>query len=113
MRPRDSYPNEQYTLLKPLEVNTSSDIVYSILVFLDASPLTLFLGAPDNGPEWTLFFEDIFTSFTTYLVLDEERIRYMTNVVARRIMTNGAVTLWHKSKSLGTRTFKYNFWKST
>ncbi|KUJ23034.1 uncharacterized protein LY89DRAFT_635153 [Mollisia scopiformis] len=113
LRPRDSYPNEQYTLMKPLDVTTSGDIIYNILLFLDASPLTLFLGAPDNGPEWTLFFEDIFASFTTYLVLDDERIRYMTNVVARRIMTNGSVTLWHKSKSLGSRTFKYNFWKST
>lgn len=112
-RPRDSYPEQQYTLSKPLEVATSNDIIYSILVFLDASPLTLFMGAPDNGPDWTLFFEDIFASFSTYLVMDDERIRYMTNAVARTIMTNSSVTLWHKSKSLGSRTFKYNFWKST
>jgi neurofibromin 1 len=113
LRPRDSYPTEQHTLLKPLDVSTSGDIIYSILVFLDASPLTIFLGAPDNGPEWTIFFEDIFTSFAAFLVLDDDRIRYMTNTVTRRIMTSGSVMLWHKSKSLGSRTFKYNFWKST
>jgi neurofibromin 1 len=88
-------------------------MIYSILVFLDASPFALFIGAPNNGPDWILFFEDIFTSFTTYLVTDDERIRYLTSKVARKIMTDGSVTLWRKSKSLGSRTFKYTFWKTT
>ena len=88
-------------------------MVYSILLFLDASPLTIFIGAPDNGAEWTNFYEDIFRSFMGYLVTDNEKIRYLTNTVARKIMTEGSVSLWRKSQSLGSETFAYNFWKST
>jgi neurofibromin 1 len=111
--PRNSYPDEQYTLLKPLEITTSSYMISSILVFLDASPLTLFIGAPDSGAEWITFFEDVVASCMTYLVTDNESIRYLANTVARKIMTDGAVALWRKSQILGTGTFKYNFWKST
>lgn len=88
-------------------------MVFSILLFLDASPLTIFIGAPANGAEWTNFYEDTFRSFMGYLVTDNERIRYLTNTVARKIMTEGSVTLWRKSQSLGSETFTYNFWKST
>ena len=88
-------------------------MIYSILVFLDSSPLTIFYGAPNSGAEWIAFFEDNFASFTTYLITDDERIRYLANTVARKIMTEGSVALWRKSKSLGSRTFKYNFWRTT
>ncbi len=88
-------------------------MICSILVFLDASPLTLFSGAPNNYDDWIVFYEDIFASFTTYLITDDDRIRFLTNTVARKIMTESSVPLWRKSQSLGSRTFKYNFWKST
>ena len=88
-------------------------MVYNILLFLDASPLTIFIGAPENGAEWTNFFEDIFRSFMGYLVTDDERTRYLTNTVARKIMTDGSMALWRKSQSLGLDTFTHNFWKST
>lgn len=88
-------------------------MIYSILVFLDASPLTIFVGAPENGAEWTQFFQGIFASFMGYLVTDDERIRYLTNTVTRKIMTDGSVSLWRKSQSVGSDTFTHNFWKST
>jgi neurofibromin 1 len=88
-------------------------MVYSILLFLDASPLTIFVGAPENGAEWSSFYKDIFRSFMGYLVADNERTRYLANTVARKIMTEGSVSLWRKSQSLGSDTFTYNFWKST
>ena len=113
MKAQDSYSDEQYTLLKPLEVTSSTDVIYSILVFLDASPLTLFMGAPSNGAEWSRFFEDIFSSFMAYLITDDKRIRYLTNTVARKIMTDTSLSLWRKSQNVGSQTFKLDFWKST
>jgi neurofibromin 1 len=88
-------------------------MIHSILVFLDASPLTIFIGAPDDGAEWTHFYEEIFRSFMGYLVSDDERIRHLTNTVARKIMSEGSVSLWRKSQSVGSDTFTQNFWKST
>jgi len=88
-------------------------MIYAILVFLDASPLTLFIGSPNNGPEWLAFFEEIFSAFATYLITDDERTRNLTNIVARKILTDGTRSLHRKSQVLGSRTFKYNFWKTT
>jgi neurofibromin 1 len=90
------------------------EMTYAILVFLDASPLSLFIGSPKfSAPEWLIFFEDIFTAFASYLVIDDERTRYLTNIVARKILTDGTRSLYRKSQKLGSRTFKYNFWKTT
>lgn len=88
-------------------------MIYSILAFLDASPLTLFTGAPNDSDDFIIFYEDIFASFTTYLTTDDDRIRSLTNVVARKIMTECSSPLWQKGQSLGPRPSKYNFWKST
>ncbi|CAL3962410.1 unnamed protein product [Diplocarpon coronariae] len=112
-RQRESYPDDQYNLLKPLDVSESADLIYSILSFLEASSLTLFNGAPKFGLEWISFYEEIFTSFTVYLAAEDERIRSLANTVARKIMMEGTVTFWRKSQSLGLKTFKYNFWKTT
>lgn len=88
-------------------------MVYSILVFLDASPLTVFIGAPDDGAEWGRFFQEVFASFMAYLVTDDERLRHLTNIVARKIMTEGSVAIWRSSENLATQSFKLNFWTST
>jgi neurofibromin 1 len=88
-------------------------MIYNILLFLDASPLTVFIGAPDDGADWSHFFEEVFASFMAYLVTDDERIRYLTNIVTRKIMTEGSMTIWRSIQSLDSQTFKYNFWKST
>ncbi|KAK2628011.1 hypothetical protein QTJ16_002657 [Diplocarpon rosae] len=112
-RQRDSYPDGPYTFLKPLDTSDSADLIYSILSFLEASSLTLFHGAPKFGPEWISFCEEIFSSFTVFLAAEDERIRSLANTVARKIMVEGTVTFWRKSQSLGLKTFKYNFWKTT
>jgi len=91
----------------------STDMIYSILAFLDASPLTLFNGAPNDNDDFILFYEDIFASFTTYLITDDDQIRFLTNAVARKIMTECSGPLLQKGQSLGPRPSKYNFWKST
>lgn len=89
------------------------EIVYNILMFLDAFPLAIFIGAPENGADWSHFFEEVFASFMTYLVTDDERIRHLAADVARKIMAEGSLSLWHTTQSFGAETFKINFWKST
>lgn len=89
------------------------DLTHAILHFLIASPLTLFVGSPDTAPEWVAFIEDIFNALSTYLVVDDARTRDLANVAAQKIMIDGTRALFQKSKALGSRTFKYNFWKTT
>ena len=113
LKTREPPHEEQYTLLKPLEVSTSSDIIYSILIFLEASPLTPFIGAPENGVAWHEFFQEVFSSFKPLLVSDDERVRNLSSIVALRLLTDGTMTLWHRSKVLGNRTFRYSFWQTT
>lgn len=88
-------------------------MVYNILVFLDASPLTLFIGSPDGGDEWQYFFNDVFTSTMKHLISDDEQVRYMANNVARKVMSDGSLPFWHRSRQGRSRHFIHNFWQST
>jgi neurofibromin 1 len=110
---RDSYPDESYTLLKPLESTASSDVLYSILTFLDASPLTLYAGAPHNVSGWMRFFEDTLGNFVQYLVSDDDRIRYMASAVSRKLLITGTRSIKQRSESLELKSYGHNFWKST
>jgi len=110
---RDSYPDEQYTLLKPLESTASSDVIYSILTFLDASPLTLYAGAPLHVSGWMRFFEDTLSNFVKYLVSDDDRIRYKASAVSRKLLITGTHSVKQRSESLELKSYSHNFWKST
>lgn len=110
---RDPYSDEQYSLLKPLDSSLPPEMVYGIFVFLDASPLTLFIGSPAVGAEWQYFFDDVFASTVKHLTAEDERIRYMANNVARKVMSDGSVPFWHRSHAGSSRLFINNFWKST
>lgn len=99
-------------MLKPV-AGLPDEIVYSILVFLDTSPLTLFVGAPSGGPEWQTFFNEIFTSSMKHLIADDERVRHLTNTVARRVMSDGSGNLWKRSQGHSVRMYIQNFWISS
>ncbi|RFU34508.1 hypothetical protein B7463_g1822, partial [Scytalidium lignicola] len=108
----DANSNDQYSISKSLDSDTT-ELVYCILEFLKASPLSIFSGAPSDPTEWSQFFDDILASFSTYLVSDDSQIANLASAVARMLMTDGSIALWQKSKSIGSRSFKYNFWKSS
>ncbi|KAH8601379.1 hypothetical protein B0O99DRAFT_681402 [Bisporella sp. PMI_857] len=110
---RDPYPDEQYNILKPLENNTSLDTVYSILLFLDACPSIVFVGAPEIGSQWERFFGGAFATLMAYLVSDDDRIRYLSNIVAQKMLTEGCLASWRSLKGSNTAEFRTNFWKST
>jgi neurofibromin 1 len=88
-------------------------MIYSILVFLDASPLTIFTGAQEMNPGLIQYFDAVVASFMGFLVTDDERIRYLTNRVACKLLNHGSVALWRRSQTLGPQTLKNGFWKST
>ena len=107
------FSDDHYTLLKPLSTSVTSDMTYHILVFLDASPLSLFIGAPEDGAEWVYRFEEVFASLMQYLVADDERIRHLANTVARKVMSEGGVALRRKVHTVSSQAFRLNFWRLT
>ncbi|TVY93314.1 Neurofibromin [Lachnellula willkommii] len=111
-RPRDSYPVEQYTLHKPLE-NATSDIIFSVLTFLEASPLTLRAGIPAGSAAWHYNVEKILDSFVFYLVSDDDRIRKTACTVTRKLLINGARALELRSNNFDLHAYRDTFWKST
>jgi neurofibromin 1 len=126
VKPRDSYPDEQFTLLKPVEPTNSSDIICSVLTFLDASPLTLYAapsatvyaGGSTTGEAWDRFIEKTLNNFVSWLVSDDARIRYMANSVTRKLLVNGTRSLKLRRERIegGTfdpHTYKHNFWRSS
>lgn len=111
-RPRDSYPVEQYTLHKPTE-KAASDIIFSVLTFLEASPLTLRAGIPAGSAAWYHNVEVIIDSLVFYLVSDDDRIRNLACTVARKLLVNGARAFDLRSDNFDLRAYRHTFWKST
>jgi hypothetical protein len=105
--------DEHHALLKPHDTRSSLDLTYRILIFLTLLPLTLFDDAPINAEEYEVFFEENFASFVSCLTTDDDRIRYLTSIVARKLMVDGSATLLERSLELGQNGFSRNFWRST
>jgi neurofibromin 1 len=76
-------------------------------------PLTLFEGAPNEIAEYDNFFEDVLASLVACLETDDERIRYLTSTIARKLMSDGSVFLLRRSLDSGANTFRTKFWRSS
>ncbi|KAJ5053875.1 uncharacterized protein L3040_000165 [Drepanopeziza brunnea f. sp. 'multigermtubi'] len=110
---RTSHPDGQQIGLKPLDVSNSTDLIQSIFMFLDASPLTLFIDSPEFGPNWVNYFDATVASLTVYVAADDERLRSMANAVCKRLLSDGTIDFRPKSKKPGLKSLKINFWKAT
>ena len=88
-------------------------MIYSILLFLNASPLTVFLGTSEGGSDMARYFKDVFESFIIYIVTDDERVRYLTSIIARKIMTEGTLANWRANGNVCSELLRLNFWRST
>ncbi|TQS39320.1 hypothetical protein Golomagni_00158 [Golovinomyces magnicellulatus] len=104
---------EQNKAAKPAENNFSPDMILSIMEFLNISPLTLFVGSPPIGPEWLKYFEETFGVFTQLIVFEEEHIRYLARSISLKLMSDGTLCIWRRSKGIANRMLRYNFWKSS
>lgn len=89
-------------------------MICNILEFLDASPLTLFEGSPDDARERDQFFEDNLVAFVSCLVSSNERVRKLAMRVAKRLFADESVLQpLRDSKRIDSDEFKTNFWKLT
>ena len=95
------------------DVPSSVDLTYRILIFLNVVPLTLFEGAPSDAMEYDRFFEDVLASLIACLDNDDERIRYLTSIIARKLMSDGSVFLMRRDLNPGSHTFRAKFWRSS
>ena len=76
-------------------------------------PLTLFEGAPTDVVEYDRFFEDVLASLIACLDNDNGRIRYLTSIIARKLMSDGSVFLMRRDLDSGSHTFRAKFWRSS
>jgi neurofibromin 1 len=88
-------------------------LTYKILILLNLVPLILFEGAPTDIGEYDNFFEDVLASLVACLETDDERIRYLTSTIARKLMSDGSVFLLRRSVDSGARNFRAKFWRSS
>jgi len=100
-------------MLKAAEVLPSTDLTYKILILLNLVPLTLFEGTPTDTVEYDNFFEDVLASLVACLETDDERIRYLTSIIARKLMSDGSVFLLRRSLDSGAHNFRAKFWRSS
>lgn len=99
---------------KPTIEPTAITTLSNILTFLDASPMTLFEGPPEDYAERERFYEDTFESFIPCLVVNNEAIRRLAVPVAKRILADDNVLqLLRSSKKIDSPAFKIKFWKLT
>ncbi|CAK7566094.1 MAG: Ras GTPase activating protein ira2, partial [Sporothrix epigloea] len=84
-----------------------------ILEFLNASPMTLFEGEPDDEDDGDVFFQDNFESFLACMVVEDETVRRLAMGVAPRLFTEKNLSRYKKTSKLSTQKFKPNFWKLT
>jgi len=112
---RDAFPDEGYNggSNKPVKFQASIELIYSILVFLDASPLALFSSKHHDTVDWAQILEDIFLAFMTFLISDEESIRRLAGTVCRKVLLEGSVSVWHSYGRVLSPESKYNFWNSS
>jgi neurofibromin 1 len=97
---------------KAVESPASIDMVCNILNFLNASPMTLFEGPPDDEAEHSHFLLENFTSIVSCVLAANESVRRLATGVAQGLIGEEVVldTL-RASKSLDSATFKSNFWR--
>ncbi len=99
---------------KSVEAGSSIVMTCNILNFLDASPMTLFEGAPEGGNERDEFFEENFESFISCMIASDQSVRRLAAGVGRRLFADEAILKSIRtSKKLETQQFKGTFWKLT
>ncbi|QSZ35892.1 hypothetical protein DSL72_007014, partial [Monilinia vaccinii-corymbosi] len=113
LRFRDSYPVEHVPSNRQNKFVSSGELVYSMLVFLDAYPMAIFVGLDPSSQSSDATFEDIYAAFLALLTSDEERIRHLASEVGRNSLTQGTISAWQNKEFYHSSNVKYNFWEST
>lgn len=87
-------------------------IICNILDFLDASPMTLFEGPPEDPLESEMFYEANFEAFMSCMITANDNVRRRAAGVAKKLISNEDLLFkLRESKCLDIKTFKNDFWK--
>jgi hypothetical protein len=106
--------NGYYAMRKQSGDQAQTELLYSILRYLNARPLAMFDAAPPLGsPEYSEFYEDTFASFTACLASDDELVRSLTSNVARKLLADNTLFLLRRNIASGSDGFSLRFWKTT
>jgi neurofibromin 1 len=98
---------------KPADTVSATNLTYRTLIFLNIVPLTLFEDAPADTDEYDKFFEDILGPLIACMDTDDERIRYLTSSIARKLMSNGSVFRLQKELDSTPEASRAKFWRSS
>ena len=110
----EGYVEDQIAQRKAVESVSSVNMICNVLCFLDASPMTLFAGPPDDPEERILFYQENLESLISCVVAFDESVRRLATGVARRLFTKESVlkTL-RAAKGLRSLEFRASFWRLT
>ncbi|KAJ9149291.1 GTPase-activator protein for ras-like GTPase [Pleurostoma richardsiae] len=108
----DVYFGDQASQRRVAESGSVINKTCSILTFLDASPMTLFEGPPQDRDERDRFFEDNFESFVSCMIAGNETIRQLAVPVAKRLLADDKLLKsLRASERITSQEFKSHFWK--
>ena len=97
---------------RAVEKKTPPDcIVCSILDFLDAHPMTLYEGPPEDPTQSELFYQTNFESFMSCMITANDHIRRRAVKVAKKFLSNEELLVkLREAKVLNLKVIKQNFW---
>jgi neurofibromin 1 len=97
---------------KVVENPSAIGMICNVLNFLQASPMTLFEGPPDDEGERDRFYMDNFTSLVSCVVSANETVRRLATEVAKRLFAEEILLEeLRASRSLNSLDFKTRFWR--
>jgi neurofibromin 1 len=108
----EPFVGDQNGQRKTAENSASISMVSNMLTFLDASPMTLFEGAPDESNDRAHFYQENFESIFSCVISANESIRHLAAGVAKSLFASDLFSSTVKSyKGLDSHPFKASFWR--
>jgi neurofibromin 1 len=97
---------------KVVENPSAIEMICNVLKFLQASPMTLFEGPPDDEGERDRFYMDNFTSLVSCVVSANETVRRLATEVAKRLFAEEILLEeLRASRNLNSPGLKSRFWR--
>ncbi|KAL2018057.1 hypothetical protein VTK56DRAFT_1323 [Thermocarpiscus australiensis] len=110
----EGYIEEQSAQRKAAESAPSISMVCNILNFLDASPMTLFEGPPNDPSERDIFYEENLEALASCIIAADESVRRLARGVAKQLFAKEQwLSMLRSSKGLNSKDFKTRFWQLT
>lgn len=110
----EGYVEDQSAPRKAVESASSVAMICNILDFLDASPMTLFEGPPNDRKERDQFYQENLESLISCVVAADESVRRLARGVAKRLFAKEQIMKTIRStKELESKVFKIKFWQLT